>query len=58
MLWRYEAIWLTCAVLGVASIVVLRHYKLPETVIFVWGAAVPIAAYLILGGYLQDRNRN
>ena len=57
MLWRHETIWLTCAILGVVSIAVLRHYKLPETVIFVVGAAVPIAAYLVLSGYLDDRNR-
>jgi Na+-transporting NADH:ubiquinone oxidoreductase subunit NqrE len=57
MLWRRETIWLTCAILGVGSIVLLRHYKFPETVIFVVGAAVPIAAYLVLSGYLDDRNR-
>jgi Na+-transporting NADH:ubiquinone oxidoreductase subunit NqrE len=57
MLWRHETIWLTCAILGVGSIVLLRHYKFPETVIFVVGAAVPIAAYLVLSGYLDDRNR-
>jgi uncharacterized membrane protein YjjB (DUF3815 family) len=51
MLWRQELTWLACALLGITAIVLIRHYKLPETVIFVVAGVVPIAAYLMLSGY-------
>ena len=51
MLWRQEVTWLACALLGVTAILLMRHYKLPETVIIIAAGVVPIAAYLMLSVY-------
>jgi len=49
---RQQITILVCTLLAITAIVLLRHYKLPETVVIVSAGAVLIAAYLILSTYI------
>jgi hypothetical protein len=57
VLWREEMSWTADVLLGVATILLLRHYKLPETVTIVSTGVVSITVPLILSSYFRYRNR-
>ena len=58
MLWREELTWLAFALLGITIIVLMRHYRLPETAIIIAVGVVPIAANLMLSGNpRRDKDR-
>ena len=53
-----ELIWVACLSFSIATMLVLRHFKLPETAVIVSAGVVAIGTGLILGSYHpRDRSR-